>query len=214
MFSGRAKPIRITGDPYNECPDKWSYTVLWQVNIFPLAGLKWISGTNYALGLHWFLYNDLGLSKRLIKNSLPWARASSLLKIHNHTQTQPHSAGILWMKDRPFQGTAIWQHTSLTRDRHPCPRRESNPQFQQLKARGHRPQSAQPLGSAQLNNLFDLNLGILYILPLPYFLSVVIFISHVTVRETYKVSCHCMMFNIANYNIKNFKKSKTEGEKK
>jgi len=28
MFTGRAKPIRIIGDPDNELPDKWSYTIL------------------------------------------------------------------------------------------------------------------------------------------------------------------------------------------
>ena len=28
MFTGRAKPIRIIGDPDNQRPDKWSYTVL------------------------------------------------------------------------------------------------------------------------------------------------------------------------------------------
>jgi hypothetical protein len=27
MFTGRAKPIRIIGDPDNHRPDKWSYTV-------------------------------------------------------------------------------------------------------------------------------------------------------------------------------------------
>jgi hypothetical protein len=51
--------------------------------------------------------------------------------------------------------------------------------------RGHRSQSAQPLGLAQLNKLFDLNLGIPYIFSLPYFLSVVIFFSQITARKTY-----------------------------
>jgi hypothetical protein len=83
-----------------------------------------------------------------------------------------------------------------------------------LKGRGHRSPSAQPLGSAQLNKLFDLNLGIPYIFSLPYFLSVVTFISQITGRKTYKISCPCMRFNIVKYNVKNFKKSKREGEKK
>jgi hypothetical protein len=29
MFTGRAKPIRIIGNPDNQRPDKWSSTVLW-----------------------------------------------------------------------------------------------------------------------------------------------------------------------------------------
>jgi hypothetical protein len=32
MFTGRAKPIRIIGDPGNQRPDKWSYTVLVSIN--------------------------------------------------------------------------------------------------------------------------------------------------------------------------------------
>jgi len=41
----------------------------------------------------------------------------------------PHSAGLLWMSDRTEVETATC-HTSLTtltRDRHPCPRRFSSP---------------------------------------------------------------------------------------
>jgi hypothetical protein len=43
----------------------------------------------------------------------------------------PHSVGILWTSDQPVAETSTWQHTTLTRDRHPCPRRGSNPQSQQ-----------------------------------------------------------------------------------
>ena len=28
MFSGRTKPFRIIGDPDNQFPDKWSFTVM------------------------------------------------------------------------------------------------------------------------------------------------------------------------------------------
>jgi hypothetical protein len=48
-----------------------------------------------------------------------------------------HSVGLLWTSARPDTETSTWQHTTLTRDRHPCPRRESNPQSQQ--ASGRRP---------------------------------------------------------------------------
>ena len=41
------------------------------------------------------------------------------------------------MSDQPDAQTSTWQHTTLTRDRHPCPRRDSNPQFQ--PASGRRP---------------------------------------------------------------------------
>jgi hypothetical protein len=49
----------------------------------------------------------------------------------------PDSVGLLWTRDQPVAETSTWQHTTLTRDRHPCPRQDSNPQSQQ--ASGQRP---------------------------------------------------------------------------
>jgi hypothetical protein len=54
-----------------------------------------------------------------------------------HTHTHTYSVRLLWTKDRAFAGTSTWQHTIFTRDRHPCPWRDSNPQYQQ--ASGRRP---------------------------------------------------------------------------
>ena len=34
----------------------------------------------------------------------------------------PRSVGLLWTSDRPDAETSTWQHTALTRDRHPCRR--------------------------------------------------------------------------------------------
>jgi hypothetical protein len=42
-----------------------------------------------------------------------------------------HSVGLLWTRDPPVVDISTWQHTPLTRDRHPCPRRDSNPQSHQ-----------------------------------------------------------------------------------
>jgi len=62
----------------------------------------------------------------------------------SHPLDTSHSVGILWTGDQPVAETSILQHTTLTRDRHPCPRRGSNPQSQQtsgrkprLRPRGH-----------------------------------------------------------------------------
>ena len=41
-----------------------------------------------------------------------------------------HSIGVLWTGDQPDAETSTWQHTTLTRDRHPCLRRDSIPQSQ------------------------------------------------------------------------------------
>jgi hypothetical protein len=48
----------------------------------------------------------------------------------SHTSDTPHSVGLLWTSDQPVAETSTWQLTTLTRDRHPCPRRDSNPQSQ------------------------------------------------------------------------------------
>ena len=42
-----------------------------------------------------------------------------------------HSVGLLWTSDQPEEETSTWRHTTLTRDRRPCHRRDSNPQSQQ-----------------------------------------------------------------------------------
>jgi hypothetical protein len=45
-----------------------------------------------------------------------------------HFLDTPHSVGLLWTRDQLVAETSTWQHTTLTRDRHPCPRQDSNPQ--------------------------------------------------------------------------------------
>jgi len=39
-----------------------------------------------------------------------------------------HSAGLLWTSGNPVAKTSTWQHATLTRDRHACPLRNSNPE--------------------------------------------------------------------------------------
>jgi hypothetical protein len=39
----------------------------------------------------------------------------------------PQSVRIVWTSDQPGAETATWQHTTLTRDRHPCPRARFEP---------------------------------------------------------------------------------------
>ena len=52
---------------------------------------------------------------------------------HTHTQTdrERERARLIWMTDRPDAQTSTWQHTTLTSNRQPCPRRDSNPQSHQ-----------------------------------------------------------------------------------
>jgi hypothetical protein len=46
-----------------------------------------------------------------------WARASSLSRLHVHTQTL-HSVGLLWTSDQPDAEASTWHHTTLTTDIH------------------------------------------------------------------------------------------------
>jgi len=39
----------------------------------------------------------------------------------------PHSVRLLRTSDQPDTETSTWHHTKHTRDRHPCPRWDSNP---------------------------------------------------------------------------------------
>ena len=45
--------------------------------------------------------------------------------------------GLFWTSDQLVAETSTWQHTTLTADKYPCPRWDSNPRSQQ--ASGRRP---------------------------------------------------------------------------
>ena len=78
-------------------------------------------------------------------DSLRWPRP--LLWSYSDT---PHSVGLLWTSDRPVAETSTCQHTTLTRQKYPCPQRDSNPQTQQVSGRRPTPSIARPLGWAVL----------------------------------------------------------------
>jgi hypothetical protein len=51
-----------------------------------------------------------------------WDMAPSFMRFLYHTQWHTHSVGLLWTSDQPVTETSTWQHTTLTRDGHPCSR--------------------------------------------------------------------------------------------
>ena len=62
----------------------------------------------------------------------------------SHSDT-PHSVRPFWTSGQPDAETSTWQHTTLTWDRYPSPRRDSNPNpskraatNQRRRRRGHR----------------------------------------------------------------------------
>ena len=49
----------------------------------------------------------------------------------DHTQWRSTVGRTLWTSDQLVAETSTWQHTTLTTDKYPCPRWDSNPQSQQ-----------------------------------------------------------------------------------
>ena len=77
------------------------------------------------------------------RNNLQRSTVSSLPKLHDHTQL--HTVlplGLFWTSDQPVAETSTLQHTTLTSDKHPCPRRDSNPQSHQSSGRRPTPLTA------------------------------------------------------------------------
>jgi hypothetical protein len=56
--------------------------------------------------------------------NIPWCNSPSGVGpphyLWSHSGT-PHSVELLWTSDQPDADTSTWKHTTLTRDRHPCP---------------------------------------------------------------------------------------------
>jgi hypothetical protein len=84
----------------------------------------------------------------LLLLALPWCNSptrtttASFFTFLHHTQRHTTVGRLLWTWDRLVAETSTWQHATLTTDRHPCPRRDSNPLSQQ--ASGCRPLVLRP----------------------------------------------------------------------
>ena len=66
-------------------------------------------------------------------NSPQWAKASAFTRFLDNAQWL--SVGLLWTSDQSVAETSTWQHTTITTDKHPCPRRDSKPQSQRTSGR-------------------------------------------------------------------------------
>jgi hypothetical protein len=67
-----------------------------------------------------------------------------VIEVSRSQSDSPQSVGLLWTSDQPDSETSTWQHITLTRNRHPDIRRDSNPQFQ--TASGRIPHYLRPRG--------------------------------------------------------------------
>jgi hypothetical protein len=96
--------------------------------------------TNYLLR-HLYLSVPAGYLLRLFQclDRPFWARAILTIDASRSYSGTPHTILLLWTSDQPDTENSTWQYTTLTTDRHPCPRRDSNPKSQQTNIR--RPRS-------------------------------------------------------------------------
>ena len=102
-------------------------------------------------------YNDI-LSNALFvcfwRDSPQWDRVVSFTRFLDHTQrrtTVGRTPLNEWLARLRY--LYLTTHTTLTKDRHPCFRWDSNTQSQQASGRRPTPQTARPLGST-LNNVY------------------------------------------------------------
>ena len=54
-----------------------------------------------------------------------------ILDVSRSHNDAPQSVGLLWTSDQLVAETSTWQHTTLTTDKYPCPRWDSNSRSQQ-----------------------------------------------------------------------------------
>jgi len=100
---------------------------------------RYFSFKAHSSVLYKLVYSNLMCSSPVTLNSSPTPDApmaqqalvgQGLLIIEASRSHTPHSVELVRTNDQLHTGTSTWQHTSLTRDRQPCFRRDSNPQSQ------------------------------------------------------------------------------------
>jgi hypothetical protein len=81
--------------------------------------------------------------KRLLLLSMAWQpngpRPSNCWGFDITLRRATHFVGLRWTRDCSVAENCTWQHTTLTTDRHPCPRGDSNPQSQPARGRKSTP---------------------------------------------------------------------------
>jgi hypothetical protein len=93
-----------------------------------------------------------GIDRCLIlwRNSSMRARAAAFLRFLDHSQWHTTVGWTFLDEGSAVAETSTRQHTAITRDRHPCPQRDSNFQSQQAIFRRPSPYTSWPLRSAEL----------------------------------------------------------------
>ena len=97
------------------------------------------------LGAHHFLHVSMIRVKSLtLRLLMSYIYGAPILDVSRSHTTTNQSVGLLWTSDQLVAETSTWQHTTLTTDKYPCHRWDSNPRSQQ--ASGLRPLACWDLG--------------------------------------------------------------------
>jgi hypothetical protein len=104
-------------------------------------------GRSYSITGEWYrpirvetsIYCSRNISFRPMAQQPLVAQGLLIIEASRSHSDTPHSVGLLWTRDQPDADTPTGQHTTLTRDKHPCPRRDSNSQSQHASGRRPRP---------------------------------------------------------------------------
>jgi hypothetical protein len=104
-------------------------------NFLPSRTIRFSTDFYYGVTVNFFLTYFIPFFK--FWPLLPTHCRCRGLVLHLITLKDTHSVELLWTRDQPVAETSTWQHATLTRDKHLCPRRYSNQQYQQ--ASGRRP---------------------------------------------------------------------------
>ena len=110
---------------------KWEYPLLslWSSNSLLLyTSGKYLQewDTNIIIKLYQFLHSPY-IIIFFVAQEPPVGQGLFMFQTSwSHSDT-PHSEALIWTSDQLVAETTTWQHTTLTRDRHPWSRRDSNP---------------------------------------------------------------------------------------
>ena len=121
-FVGKMQSFYVKKSGTHNCHCVWNSWYSWTVYSILLA-LEFTKYLEFFCGMKWNIVHCVSGAASVPvcglppwRNSPQWARASSLSRLHDHTQDTPHSVGLLWTSDQPHAETSTWQHTTLTRD--------------------------------------------------------------------------------------------------
>jgi hypothetical protein len=96
------------------------------MGMWSLAKLSYLNRTE-RLSLHLLQLVTCAVLKPIMAVQPLVGHSLLIVEVSKSHSDTPHPVGLVWTSGRPVSETCTWQHTTLTRDKHPCPQRDSYP---------------------------------------------------------------------------------------